>query len=126
MAKRANLQRVKEFARNLNKFNDSYIKTQTSKLPPPNQVHEIQKATEKISSKRTKALEFARHIPKPNVNSKETEEDYVENNGQCDKLDDKDVYGLTSSEANRISELETKHLEKKKQIEAIKKSMGMK
>lgn len=127
VAKRANLQRVKEFARNLKKYNDTHIQTSSDKLPAPAQAIEIQKQVEKSASKRSKALEFAKQIPKPKL-KESLSDDYRmvdPNQGEPDSHE-KDIYGLTADESNKLSELELKHLEKKKQIEAIKKSLRMK
>lgn len=121
IAKRANLQRVKEFARNLKQYNDSAL-IQQPKLPAAAEQVEINKSMQKLVSKRNKALEFARNIPKPKP--KPTVIDEVDNSG-IDSTE-KDVYGTFSHDAQRLAELEMKHAEKRKQIDAIKKSMGFK
>jgi hypothetical protein len=121
IAKRANLQRVKEFARNLKQYNDSTL-IQQPKLPAAAEQVEINKSMQKLVSKRTKAIEFAKQIPKPKAKTSVASE--VDNSGI--DVNEKDVYGTTNDDAQRLAELEMKHEEKRRQIEAIKRSMGMK
>ena len=126
IAKRANLDRVKEFAKNLHNFNHDHLRNQ-KKLPPSSEKNEMEIAHKKLESKRQKAIEFAKNIPKPKIpaakdcNSKltgyEEEEGGVGNSG----FDMGEGY----EDELKLQELEAKHVNSKKQIEAIRKAMGM-
>mmetsp|Transcript_9617 Transcript_9617/g.13147 ORF Transcript_9617/g.13147 Transcript_9617/m.13147 type:complete len:378 (-) Transcript_9617:24-1157(-) len=124
IAKRANVDRVKEFAKNLQQFNHEHLRTQ-KKLPPSNEKFEIEIAQKKQESKRQKAIEFAKNIPKPKVNkSKDQDKDnegvnYDEDGGGQFQM------GEGYEEDIKLQELEAKHVNSKKQIEAIRKAMGL-
>lgn len=64
VAKRKNLERIKEFSKQLRVVNQDLIQQQR-KLPPATEQIDIEKSKQKLNSKRQKALEFARNIPKP-------------------------------------------------------------
>ena len=152
VCKRANLERIKEFSKKLQHFNKEVLSNQ-SKLPPSCEKHDIQISEQKFSSNRQKAIEFSKNIPKPKVKCRDSNNDgkhrTIKNNdyddGDNDDNDDdgnydynngvdrnvgnsKDsfTFGVTNKEENRILELEAKHKQNKLQMEAIRKSLGMK
>ena len=137
VCKRANLDRIKEFSKKLQNFNKEVLSNQ-SKLPPSTEKHDILISEQKIQSNRQKAIEFSRNIPKPKVKSRDNNEYNLRNrekgndgDNYDDNFDDhndncKDNYGITNKEENRILELEAKHKQNKIQMEAIRKSLGMK
>lgn len=136
---------------NLKKYN-SEVLLQQQKLPSVIEQSHLEKTKSKYSSSREKALHFAKNnIPKPKTKSITTEEVEnslesqfnpiksnvnlkVETNNQKvpkfkklnTKSNDDIDYIDESNELKKIEDLELKHLENKKQIEAIKKSMGFK
>ncbi len=109
VAKRANAQRIKDFARNLQSFNKDQIVKQKESL----EVNPRQERKEPTA--RDKAREFAKNIPKPKVRSAPKERSV-----ECVS----DGMNL-EPERNLLEELETKHLQSKRQVEAIKKSLGL-
>lgn len=102
LAKRGNLERVKEFSKNLKSFNRELINSQSNN---------VKKKSVQISA-REKAIAFAKNIPKPkpkvNAESAESSENI----------------GIDIEEYDAIEELASKHLQNKKQVDAIKKSLG--
>lgn len=79
-------------------------------------------AQKKLESKRSKAMEFAKNIPKPKIKAAPV----------VDAVDESEVNGGGRFEMGegyeseiKLQELEAKHLNKKKQIEAIRKAMGL-
>lgn len=66
IAKRANLDRVKEFSRNLHNYNRQVL-SQAPKLPSASEKRDIRLSEQKYQSNRQKALEFAKSVPKPKV-----------------------------------------------------------
>ena len=124
IAKRANLDRVKEFAKNLHNFNHEHLRNQ-KKLPPSNEKNEMEIAHKKLESKRQKAIDFAKNIPKPKIPAAKD---------ACGKQrgDDEESAGMSNfdmgegyEEELKLHELEAKHVNSKRQIEAIRKAMGM-
>lgn len=107
-AKRANVERIKEFSKNLKQFNKEMI---TQQPPPPE--------PEKEPSKRDKALAFAENIPKPKVKKP------AEEKSESPIYDKGVVYSKADEQERHINELEQKHLQSKRQVEAIKKSLGL-
>ena len=126
VAKRANLERVKEFAKNLENFNKQSLQQQP-KLPPSTEASQMVVAKGKQESKREKALQFAKKVPKPksrlpSTNARsETSEDALDDM-ENDELMMNNFHG--NIETRRLDELEAKHNDKKRQVEAIKKSLG--
>lgn len=122
-AKRANLDRIKQFSKNLKTFNEETIK-QMPKLPSSVEKHEIEISKKKMESKRAKALEFSKRIPKPKVTSVilKSQDD------QSDMVDYKrqDEEAMANKDEVHLYELEKQHDDQRKQIEAIRRSMGMK
>lgn len=122
--KRVNAERIKEFAKNLQDFNRLRLQQQ-KKLPPSSEAVHIELDKHRIESKRAKAIEFARQIPKPKI-----EKGDVFSRAQKGRLGDDsyvtaaDDSGLDYKEIQRLQSLEVKHQESRRQVEAIKKSMG--
>jgi hypothetical protein len=111
VAKRANAERIKQFSKNLNDFNKVSIKHNITadEKEANNQV--------KVQSKRDKARQFAQNVPKPKIienKSLATRGNKVERN-----------IGVSAVATSRIDELTSRHQQSKKQVDAIKKSMGM-
>jgi hypothetical protein len=91
-------------------------------------------ARQKYESKRTKALEFAKHIPKPKV-ERVVENDGIGKNrsqavvrssrsaGQYSEMAGGLYMDSDSEQAAKLQELEAKHLQSKARMEAIKKSL---
>lgn len=112
VAKRANAERIKEFSKNLKQFNKQA-------MPKRDVDDQCQQQAE--PSKRDRARQFAQNIPKPKVRV-ETSRDF--------NRDDKGVgtnVGMVAApvEASRLDELTSKHLQSRKQVDAIKKSLGL-
>lgn len=157
-AKRANKERVKEFSENLQKFNKAEIRAH-KKLPSSVESRDLELSTIKQMSKRERALEYGKKVPRPKASDASTitskgddygqgnhgdagkkrgnfesklnviydEEDW---NAKDDMADDEfleapDPSGLAFSAANKLSELEAKHNNSKRQIDAIKRSLKM-
>ena len=84
--------------------------------------NEMEIEKKKLESKRQKAIEFAKNIPKPKIPQKEKNF----NNEQLNHNKGGDFeMGEGYEEDLKLQELEAKHLNGKKQIEAIRKAMGM-
>jgi len=119
---------MKEFAKNLQSYNKQVL-LQQKKLPSSSESSDIEVSKKKLSSKREKALEFAKHVPKPKVDTKKIKEqssplgiEIIDDNYMLKG----DQYGMDYGEICKIQSLEAQHDEKKKQVEAIKRSLGMK
>eukprot|EP01032_Pedospumella_encystans_P017599 gene17599-20047_t len=142
VAKRANLERIKEFSKNLQSFNRQTI-SQQPKLPPAAEKRDIAISEQKFNSRRQKAIEFAKNVPKPRVPSQPTSQQgrggKAPNGGDGD-YDESDYYTTNNNNAHaggmdmgaeyahesRIMELEAQHNNRKIQIEAMKKNLGLK
>lgn len=76
-----------------------------------------QQQQKKEESKKEKALQYAQNIPKPKVKT---------DSKQSNVNEGKNI-GMVSEavEVSRLDELTSKHLQNKKQVEAIKKSLGL-
>ena len=130
-AKRANNERVREFSKNLLRYNQSVLQQQR-KLPQSSEMNDIEIVKQKMVSKRERALMFAKNnVPKPKVSSslavdqKGNEDADRWDNEDDDYMRAPDAYGMGREEACRIDELEAKHLDSKRQIEAIKRSLNL-
>jgi hypothetical protein len=112
VAKRANAERIKEFSKNLKQFNKQAMPKREADDPGP----------QAEPSKRDRAKQFAQNIPKPKVRA-EVSRDYV----GSDKAGAMTNVGMSAApaEANRLDELTSKHMQSKKQVDAIKKSLGL-
>lgn len=71
-AKRANLERVKEFSRNLHQYNKQAIREQP-KLPPSSEKHSIEISKQNMNSSRQRARDFSKNVPKPKVKPRSSE-----------------------------------------------------
>ena len=89
-----------------------------------------------MESRRAKALESAKHVPKPRVKHDSETAIARENRGHkksSDRGEDNDdayliagdEFGTDFEVAGKIQSLELKHEESRRQVEAIKKSMGI-
>ena len=140
IAKRANLDRVKEFSKNLQKYNRQTISSQP-KLPSASVKRDITVSEQKYNSNRQKAIEFAKNIPKPKVKNNnhllqytgynDSEESggnnmYSDNYHNIANTNSNMNMGAGYEQESRIMELEAQHNNRKVQIEAIKKTMGLK
>jgi hypothetical protein len=151
VAKRANLERIKEFSKNLNNYNRQTISQQT-KLPPSAEKHDITISQQKYNSKRQKAIEFAKNVPKPKVAAQPSQRQPLDgskvrgNGDYFDEFEADDGFGYPSSSNNshqnvagnmsfggeeykresRLLELEAQHNSSKAQIDAIRKNLGLK
>ena len=132
VAKRANLDRVKEFSKNLQSYNRQAI-SQQPKLPSAAEKHDIRVSEQKFSSNRQKAIEFAKNVPKPKVASYPVKragrdgerERYSDEPSMHAALGDMSL-GADFQAESKIMELEAQHNNRRIQIEAIKRTMGMK
>lgn len=115
IAKRAQQQKIRDFATNVSLKNRTFI-SQQAKLPSSSEKVDIEICKKKMDSKRMKAIEFARNIPKPKLKLKRMPE---AQNGDDYVKDEQDF-----EEANLL-ELEAKHNSDKLRIESIRKSMGL-
>lgn len=111
VAKRANAERIKQFSKNLNDFNRVSIRNNISAddKEANNRV--------KVLSNRDKARQFAQNVPKPKVNESKailSHGNKVERN-----------VGVSSVPTSKLDELASRHQQSKKQVDAIKKSMGL-
>lgn len=104
IAKRANVERIKEFSKNLKEFNKNVMPKREN----------INERNSKPESKKEKAIQYAQHIPKPKIKS------------EPKPVESKNVGIPTEAvEVSRLDELTSKHLQSRKQVEAIKKSLGL-
>lgn len=135
-AKRANADRIKEFSKNLNSFNKQQIR---SSIADSRDYGDGPEKTA-VKSAREKALDFSKNVPKPKVRPAGALEiastkHADSNNGYgtaaeeyCISADDNLIqYGMFDGigENSRLQELQMKHGENKKKVDAIKKSLGI-
>lgn len=143
MAKRANLDRIKEFSRNLQSYNRQVI-GQQPKLPSASEKHDIAVSEQKYNSRRQKAIEFAKNVPKPKAPSSQQRGAGTGAGGGADGDYDNSEYadqigyngggasasgmnmGADYAKESRIMELEAQHNNRKIQMEVIRKTLGMK
>lgn len=108
IAKRANAERIKQFSKNLHEFNKANIKQGISAD------EKLALRNVKAPSKRDKALQFAQNVPKPKVNVPKANDNVPKRN-----------VGVSVEKASKLDELTSRHQQSRKQVEAIKKSMGL-
>lgn len=113
VAKRANAERIKQFSKNLNDFNRKNIINNVISTGE----RETRKPA-KILSKREKALQFAQNVPKPKLKVDKATL-HTDDSKTCRNI------GVETCPTSRIDELTSRHMQSKKQVEAIKKSMGL-
>jgi len=145
------LQRVKEFSKNLKHYNDKVLLAEP-KLPSATEQHEIEKSKQKLTSARERALEFSRKVVVPTKPTRSSDASRTTSGQARQTVDDLDIadddsldmnmhvtvnttsngnlkrvdsFGLNNKQANKLAELEALHEDRKRQVEAIKKSMGM-
>ena len=146
-AKRANAERIKDFSKQLQDFNKASLSEQR-RLPQSSELSDVQVSKRRLESNRERAIQFSRGIPKPAIKLKnsnsnsnaerkgdeeeegeeEIEERFRRKNHSNNDDDDDDYdggWGLSSAKASKLRELQLKHLESKKNIDAMKRSMGM-
>jgi hypothetical protein len=104
VAKRANAERIKEFSKNLKVFNKNVMPKRDGNTD----------TNQKAESKKEKAIQYAQNIPKPKVKA------------EPKPMEPKNVGVATDAvEVSRLDELTSKHLQSRKQVDAIKKSLGL-
>lgn len=134
IAKRSNLARVKEFSKQLKVYNEKAI-LQLPKKPSAVEEEQIVKSKGNVESNRSRALNFAKNIPKPKTNNDRhisDEANFVDN----EELElETELFGDMSMgnenlkrllEPNpsleaRMAELDAKHKENMKKVESIAK-----
>jgi hypothetical protein len=132
-AKRANKERVKEFSSKLKSFNKDVLDNQR-KLPQSSEMSDIEVSKKKMESRREKALQFAKNIPKPKVRHASftgvaaaadgalADGESSLGAGASGYLEDN---GIGVVENSALSELDAKHEANKRQVDAIKRSLGL-
>lgn len=126
IAKRANKERIKEFSKNLQKFNKEVALDQR-KVLPSSEASAITTAKQKLESKREKALEFAKHVPKPKPPKQSSSSSPLTpvEGGEHDEDDEMAIMQLGNEHSSALDALTAKHAENKRQVEAIKRSVGI-
>ena len=144
VAKRANQERIKEFSKNLLEFNQKVLQQQR-KLPHSAESNSIVLAQKKIMSKREKALEFSKNVPKPKSSAMlqpseaprrpkyrpsgsngDYEADWAGKDFDHDYMTkESESHGMNEVEFRRLETLEQKHNDSQRQIAAIKKSLNL-
>lgn len=153
IAKRKNLDRIKEFSKQLRQVNADML-TQQPKLPSATEQNDLQIARQKYESTRQRALEFAKNnVPKPKVARNAQLDERRDQRGYYDEETDNGPsqirdgtrrsqsagersgsYGGSRSnlgipmdedafQAAKLQELEAKHQQSKARMEAIKRSL---
>jgi Jhy protein len=124
-AKRANADRVKDFSKQLHEFNKVSLSDQR-RLPYSSEAVGVQMTKKKLESSRERANQFAKKIPKPvTVKPKGGSPD-----GRGEGEEEDEIvcgFGISAGDekASKLEELQAKHLESKRNIEAMRRSMGM-
>lgn len=132
IAKRKNADRIKEFSKQLRHFNQEVL-VQQPKLPPSTEQVEIEKSKSKMESSRHKAIDYAKNVPKPKVTASTIAEVGTNTRQSRSAGDNGAEYGGRGQgmlymdedafEAAKLQELESKHLQNKAKMEAIRKSL---
>ena len=130
-AKRANADRIKDFSKQLNEFNKISLSDQ-KRIPYSCEASGVEISRRKLESNRERAMQFAKHIPKPLIKLKgdgsgKGEEDGT---GTGERTTDDvylqaDEYGQSYEKASKLQELQAKHEDSRRNVQAIRKSMGM-
>ncbi len=128
VAKRKNADRIKEFSRQLRHFNKDVL-TQQPKLPSSTEAKDLVTSKVKQESARQKALEFAKNIPKPQAPASVAENGMSRVSRSADGTNGRNDGGLymddEAVEAAKLQELESKHMQNKAKMDAIKKSLAL-
>ena len=119
-AKRANAQRVKEFSKNLHNYNRQALRM-SKKAPSTQEASSMAQSKAVSSSKLERMKEFSRNVPKPKVKSRPMVQGVMQDN----YMTAQDECGMEHGAAIRMQELEAKHEESEAQLNAIKRSLGM-
>ena len=96
---------------------------QNRKLPSATEQNDLILSKQKYDSKRQKAIEFARNIPKPKLQNTETQNIKIIKSSK-DEIGQIPALNL-DMDSLRIQELEAKHEQSKLKIAALKKSLGV-
>ena len=124
-AKRANADRIKDFSKQLNEFNKVSLGDQR-RLPYSSEASGVQISKKKLESNRERAIQFAKNIPRPAIKGKEMKSfDVDDEDDMADRLMSGSEYGVGDQKAFKLEELQAKHLESKRSIDAMRKQMGM-
>jgi hypothetical protein len=130
VAKRKNQERIKEFSKQLRNFNQEVIMQQPKK-PSSIEENDLTVAKGKQESNRQRALEFAKHIPKPKVAPNYSGKRGQPNTGPSGGGDleggnDGGIYmDDDAMDAAHLQELEMKHAQNKARMDAIKRSLAL-
>ena len=151
LAKRANAERVKEFSKQLKDFNRNVLQEQR-KLPYSSEAIGIEITKKRLESNRERALQFAKQVPKPKVKvgaegigaptagprtkvmARRGGRDYddYDDGGydDDDAYDDSYVvapekFGPSYESATRLQELQAKHNDNRRNIQSLKKALGV-
>eukprot|EP01041_Mallomonas_annulata_P002338 gene2342-4547_t len=122
VAKRANAQRIKEFSKNLKSFNEQSLQQQR-RLPPSSEAVSVTLTKKKEESSRGKALSFAKNIPKPKIPKTNSSPSRTPSGREDEGSDSLDA--AVYEEQSKLLELQARHVDSKRQVEAIKKSLGL-
>jgi hypothetical protein len=154
VAKRANADRIKEFSKQLQEFN-SQVSQNQRKLPSATEQNDLVVAKGKQESKRERAAQFAKQIPKPKLEGVGRRKSYGDeptrklgdgydgmvgeyggDENMMDYFDEENYYGAAgarnhhqhhhAAEPSKLEQLQAKHAQSKRQVDAIKASIGMK
>ena len=141
-AKRANADRIKDFSKQLNEFNKLNLLDQ-KKVPHSSEASGVEMCRKKMESNRERGMQFAKQIPRPSSLKTKSETATNSNsnsnsNGDRDRghsLEDEegcegfltrnDEYGMPYDKASKLQELQAKHEDSRRNVQAIRKSMGM-
>ena len=122
-AKRANADRIKDFSKQLNEFNKVSLGDQR-RLPYSSEASGVQISKKKLESNRERAIQFAKNIPRPVIKGKEMKSFDADDDDIADRLMCGNDY-VVDQKAFKLEELQAKHLESKRSIDAMRKQMGM-
>lgn len=128
VAKRKNLDRIKEFSKQLRHFNQEVIMQQPKK-PSAVEENDLNIARSKLESNRQRALEFAKNVPKPKVAAQTEEREVRRGSSSADgkRNAEKDLYmDEEAVKEARLQELELKHAQNRAKMDAIRKSLATK
>ncbi len=144
IAKRNNLERIKQFSKNLSNYNKEALVSQR-KLPSAAEKHDIEVSNKKQESKQARAKEFSRNIPLPKPSTQHLSQAAQTRNNNKHAQEQEDVddcYGgqresdskryersfHSSEEAEaeqRLQQLMAKHDQSKAQINSVRKTLGI-
>ncbi len=134
--KRKKLEKIKEFSKNLRYVNKESI-LQQPKLPSATEQADLMISKKKYESNRIRAMEYAKHIPKPKNSQSEGKSNGNDDDDEeeSDRLRSREGGGggggylymdEDAFQSAKLQELEAKHQQGKARLEAIKKSLSQK